>query len=832
MLKLTASGEKKKPDGVYPLMPDPDSEPGAGPPPVRVLDVSSTLGGAYCSRLLSATGASVTRVEPPGGHWLRRWSASGATIPAGESGALFQWLAGGQRSVTVDPDRPDDVDEVLAWAGAVDAVVWTPGGPLTAPGIVDLDRRGDGAPGVVVTAVTPFGLTGPWSDRAATEFTLQALSGGPALRGSRAWPPMSAGGQHGEWMIGVFAAVATMVGLRRLALTGEGGVLDVSSLESVLMTQLFNPITAETMAGGRRPVRPRATVADVAPTKDGFVGFAVVNRLQHWHDFCAMIGQPEWAADASLDPFPNRSERSDELNKVIHDWTTARTTAEIVELGNLMRIPTTDIGNGRSIPRMDQFAAGGFYGVNPGGGFLQPESPWRFTPPLPGIGASRAAPAPGPPITTAGRPPAPPRRSKPDPSALTRPFEGLRVADFTSFWAGPFLTHTLAMFGADVIHVESTVRPDGSRLMGYHSPDEPKWWEWSPYFQATNTNKRAITLDMRREEGRALAHRLVAACDVIVENYSPRVLDSWGLDWDGVHALNPRAIMVRMPAFGLTGPWRDRTGFAMTMEQVSGMAWISGFPEHEPGALFGPCDPGAGLHTAIGLMAALAARGADGEGVLVEAPMVAGGLNVAAEQVIEYSAYGALLYRSGNRGPAAAPQNCYLSGDVDDAGEHKRWVAVAVADDRQWSALVDVLGRPAWAVREDLGTSAGRHRHHDEIDAELAAWCRPRDAAEIVARLASAGVPVAPVVEPHEQLEFQQLAARRFFETVGHPVSGPAVHVTYPFRLPGHDGPLHRHPAPTLGQHNTEVLREVLGLTDAEIAALRAAGITGEDLAS
>jgi crotonobetainyl-CoA:carnitine CoA-transferase CaiB-like acyl-CoA transferase len=812
-------------------MSDPDPGLGPDPPPLRVLDVSSTLGGAYCSRLLSASGAAVTRVEPPGGHRLRRWSASGATIPAGESGALFQWLAGGQDSVTVDLARPDEVAALLAWAGAVDAVVWTPGGPHPAPGIVDLDQLRAAAPGVVVTAVTPFGLTGPWADRAATEFTLQALSGGPALRGSRAWPPMSAGGQHGEWMIGVFAAVATMIGLRRLALTGEGGVLDVSSLEAVLMTQLFNPITMETMTGGRRPVRPKATVADVVPTKDGYVGFAVVNRLPHWHDFCAMIEHPDWAADASLDPPADRSERSDELNPAIREWTTARTTAEIVELGHLLRIPTTDIGTGRSIPQMDQFATGGFYGTNPGGGFLQPESPWRFTPPLPGVGGSRAAPVIGPPILSADRGPAAPRRRPArDRSALTLPFDGVRVADFTSFWAGPFLTHTLAMFGADVIHVESTVRPDGARLMGYHAPPEPKWWEWSPYFQATNTNKRAITLDMRREEGRALAHRLVAACDVIVENYSPRVLDSWGLDWDGVHALNPAAIMVRMPAFGLTGPWRDRTGFAMTMEQVSGMAWISGFPEHEPGALFGPCDPGAGLHTAIGLMAALEARRADGQGRLVEAPMVAGGLNVAAEQVIEYSAYGALLHRAGNRGPAAAPQNCYLTDDVDDAGEHRRWVAVAVADDRQWSALVDVLGRPAWAARDELATSEGRHRHHDEIDGGLAAWCRRRGAAEIVESLASAGVPVAPVVEPHEQLEFQQLAARGFFEPVDHPISGPAVHVTYPFRLPGHDGPLHRRPAPTLGQHNAEVLNEVLGLTAAEIAALRATGVTGEDL--
>ena len=693
-----------------------------------MLDVSSTLGAAYCARLLSDGGNAVTRVEPPGGHRLRRWSASGATIGAGRSGAVFGWLAGGQRRVTADPAAPDDVSELLAWAGESDAVLWTPGGPFSSPVGIEVLRAA--APGAVITAITPFGLSGPWSERAATELTLQALSGGPALRGSRAWPPMSAGGQHGEWMIGVFAAVATMIGLRRRSLTGDDGVLDVSSLESVLMTQLFNPITALTMEDGRRPVRPKATVADVTATKDGYVGFAVVNRVQHWHDFCAMIGHPEWADDPSLDPIANRAERSEELNKAICEWTTARTTAEIVELGNLMRIPTTDIGNGRTIPEMDHFAAGGFYERNPDGGFLQPAAPWRFSPPITGIGVPRGAPDPGPPITTVGRPvpaPAPPSLPARQPADPDLPFAGLRVADFTSFWAGPFLTHSLGMFGADVIHVESTVRPDGSRLMGYRSPDDPKWWEWSPFYQATNTNKRAITLDLRHE-GRALAHRLVARCDVIVENYSPRVLESWGLDWPGVRDLNPQAIMVRMPAFGLTGPWRDRTGFAMTMEQVSGMAWISGFPEHDPGALFGPCAPGAGLHALIGLMVAIEARRSTGQGLLVEAPMVAAGLNVAAERVIEYSAYGALLARSGNRGPAAAPQNFYLSGDVDGAGESNRWVAIAVADDEQWVALAGALGNPPWSARVELAAAAGRHRHHDEIDRELSAWCRKGEA--------------------------------------------------------------------------------------------------------
>jgi crotonobetainyl-CoA:carnitine CoA-transferase CaiB-like acyl-CoA transferase len=789
----------------------------------RVLDLTTSLAGAYSSHLLSSGGVEVVRVEPPGGHPLRRWGASGASIPEGASGPMFQWLAGGQQAVTVDPASPADVAELLAWAPTFDVVLWSRGG-------IELEQLTAAAPDVSVVAMTPFGLHGPWTDRAATEFTLQALSGGPALRGSRAWPPMTAGGQHGEYMQGVFAAVAALIAVRRTVVSGGGGVVDVSGLEAVLMTQLFNPITMETQVDGVRPRRQKATVADVVASRDGYVGFAVVNRLQHWWDFCAMIGRPDWADDRSLDPVPGRTERSDELNAVIRAWCGERTTAEIVELATLMRIPCIEVGNGETIPQMDHFRQERFYDTNPDGGFLQPAPPFRMHPPIPGVADVAPSPSVGPVITTVPRPGAPEAFAVSGGDGAL-PFAGIRVADFTSFWAGPFFAHTLGMFGADVIHVESTARPDGARLMNHHPRTTPLWWERSPYFHATNTNKRGVTIDLTADEGRQLARRLIAECDVLVENYSPRVMESFGLSWDDVREIKPDIVMVRMPAFGLSGPWRDRNGFAMTMEQVSGMAWLSGFPEHDPGALFGPCDPGAGLHALVGLLVALEHRRRTGEGRLVECPMVANALNVAGEQVIEFSANGVRLDRIGNRGLAAAPQNCYQASDWDDDLDQHRWVAIAVATDEQWRALRGALGAPTWTADPALDTFAGRMARHDELDAWISAWCAERKSAEIVDELWAAGVPVAPVVHPSEHLGFEQLVARDFFERVEHPVHGDSVHITYPFRLPGSTGPVHRRPAPLLGEHNHDVFGGLLGLTDDELAALEAAGVIGTALA-
>jgi crotonobetainyl-CoA:carnitine CoA-transferase CaiB-like acyl-CoA transferase len=230
-------------------------------------------------------------------------------------------------------------------------------------------------------------------------------------------------------------------------------------------------------------------------------------------------------------------------------------------------------------------------------------------------------------------------------------------------------------------------------------------------------------------------------------------------------------------------------------------------------------------------MVALEHREKTGEGGLVEAAMVDAGVNVAAEQVIEYSAYGALLTRSGNRGPGAAPQNLYQVAGVDEYGRDDCWVAIAVATDEQWISLRRVLGEPQWAVDPALMTAAGRHRGHDRIDTFLQEWCRQHSADEVVDRLWDAGVPVGKVMQPHRQAELPQLAFRNFFEELIHPVIGRSRYSTLPMRFSGGPERLHERHAPLLGEHNEELLSE-LGLTGPEIDALEADGVIGGSLLS
>ena len=273
-------------------------------------------------------------------------------------------------------------------------------------------------------------------------------------------------------------------------------------------------------------------------------------------------------------------------------------------------------------------------------------------------------------------------------------------------------------------------------------------------------------------------------------------MDQFGLDWDSVHALNPRLVMVRMPAFGLDGPWRDRTGFAQTMEAVSGLTWRTGFPDGLPTLVLGACDPVAGMHAAAAALLGLARRDETGEGQLVESVMVEAALNVAAEALVEYSATGTILGREGNRGPIAAPQGVYRCAGDDT------WVALAVERDEHWAALVSALGRPDWALDEALSTEAGRVARHDEIDAHLGVWTSRQDAPSVVDRLAAAGVPAEVVIAARDVVHNPQLGFRGLFETEDHPVTGRHPVPTLPFRLAGLDGWL-RAPRPRSGNTMT-----------------------------
>jgi crotonobetainyl-CoA:carnitine CoA-transferase CaiB-like acyl-CoA transferase len=256
----------------------------------------------------------------------------------------------------------------------------------------------------------------------------------------------------------------------------------------------------------------------------------------------------------------------------------------------------------------------------------------------------------------------------------------VRVLDFTAFLAGPMCTEYLGALGADVIKVESIQRPDPMRFSVLLESSVEQWYEQGAIYQSANLNKRSVTLKLSDPRGRDIALRLAATADVVIENFTPRVMEQFGLTYEDLREVKPDIIMMRMPGFGLEGPWRDRPGFAASMEQVSGLAWITGYTDSLP-TIPGVCDPLAGMHSAFAILTALEHRARTGEGQQIEQAMIdlAGNLNI--EQVLEHAAYGHLMERLGNRQPGTAHQGVYAT--VEPA----QWVALRVSSDQEWEAL-------------------------------------------------------------------------------------------------------------------------------------------------
>jgi crotonobetainyl-CoA:carnitine CoA-transferase CaiB-like acyl-CoA transferase len=788
-----------------------------------VVDLSSGIAGAYASKMLADGGADVVKVEAPEGDPLRRWSASGATIEAGQDGALFSFLACSKRSVVADTAVTADVEMVERLLASADAVVWSRGSAvaeLKSLSPQELHRR---YPHLIVTAITPFGLDGPWRDRAATEFTLQAWSGGAIGigRGTQDRAPVHVGGQVGDWVSGAYAAAMTLAFRTRAQRDGHGELIDLSMLEAQILCLTYYPVTYFEMLGRPWRTERRPTVPGVAQAADGLVALGC-GTAQQWHDLCAMSGHDEWIDEGTeLTITEQANLHADEL----YAWLRDQRVDDVRDLASAFRIPNSPVGNGENVTAMDHFVERGAFVRNPRDGFVQPNHPYRIS------DVELRTPAPAPRLgehTDALRGAASTPRSSPtgQPDRDRLPFSGLRVLDMTTFWAGPSCTHALALLGAELIHLESTPRPDGTRLIAGIPATVDQWWERSPIFSALNTNKKSVTLDFQTERGRELLSKLIPTCDVVVENFTPRVIDQLGLDFDTVRSLRDDIVMVRMPGFGLDGPWKEHPAFAYIIEDATGLSWLTGYPDRNPFEPYSVGDPNAGVHAFNALMLALEHRRQTGQGVLVEAAMVDAALNIAAEQVIEHSAYGALLQRNGNRGPTAAPQNIYQCEGIDEFGRTDCWVAIAVTDDQQWAALCEALGRPVWALDPRLADAEGRRAQHDLIDERLTEWCAPRTGDEIVGLLWPAGIPVAKVMQPHRQTELAQLRERGFFEYVGHPVNIDAPHSTLPARLATGPSTFHRAPAPLLGEHNREVLG-ALGLTDDELAALEADGVIG-----
>ena len=411
------------------------------------------------------------------------------------------------------------------------------------------------------------------------------------------------------------------------------------------------------------------------------------------------------------------------------------------------------------------------------------------------------------------------------------PLSHVRATVLTQAWSGAFATRLLADLGAEVIQVEALSRIDPwrggypPRLSGTYPGGEPgaRPFDRNAAFNSVNAGKKAITLDLNRPEARDILLDLVSASDIFAENFSARVLPNLGLEYPVLRAANPTIILLRMGAYGATGPYANFMGNGGTIEPMSGVSSLLGYRDGPPmnsGVMH--TDPFAGLMAAGAMLTALRHRARTGRGQAIDLSQQETTIGLIADAAMEYSMSGEARERKGNFHPRMAPHDNYPCLGNDN------WIAIAARDDDDWSRLCAAMGTPKLARDARFRDAGGRLANVEALDRIISDWTRARERDEAAELLQSRGVPAAPVYRATELGENPQLAERGFFQTIEHPAAGTFPYAGVGWKLSRAPGAVPTRPAPTLGQHSREVLAEYLGIAPETIEDLWREGVTGD----
>jgi benzylsuccinate CoA-transferase BbsF subunit len=405
------------------------------------------------------------------------------------------------------------------------------------------------------------------------------------------------------------------------------------------------------------------------------------------------------------------------------------------------------------------------------------------------------------------------------------PLEGVRIADFTWVWAGPYCTLQLAHLGADVIRIETRTRPCVTRLL-------PPWPEGKPginrsgYFNQYNQGKRSLTLNYSKPGALEVARRLVEASDVVTNNFAAGVMEKMGLGYEELRKIKPDLIMISLSGYGDTGPFREYVAYGPAQVPLSGLSSLTGYKGWPPMHTgFSYADPNAGVHGAFAVLAALYHRRKTGEGQYIDMSQWECAMGLLPEGIMEYTMNGRAPERDGNRDPLLAPHGVFPSNDrFENSGVMvDMWVSIVVADDAEFGRLANAIGKPEMARDPRFATAAARKRNEDELEAAIAAWTSQRSAAEAEHILQAAGVAVAVCAPNKFVSEDGHLKERGYWVNLEHPEVGTQQHCGIPWRMSRTEGRV-RAPAPLIGQHTDEVLTQVLGYSAEEVARLHADG--------
>jgi len=787
---------------------------------IRVLELSGRWTG-FCGRLLSDLGAEVVLAEPPGGSISRLSGPFLESQPGPERSQSFWYENAGKLGTTLDLSIPSGRERALKLVQSCDIVVesYAPTYlPAAGLGYESLSRIN---PGLVMASITGFGQTGPHSSYKSCGLAASAAGGQMYVCGSPQGQPLRPYGEQPYHLASLFAACGILLALRRRDLTGKGQYIDISLQESAaaalehVMVQYFN----DNVVPRRQSSLQWNGAADLFPCRDNYI-FLTFNRewntlveLLGRNDMAAEFGQPAWGEESY------RRQHMDDIQEVLTFWTCQHSSDELFKLGQDMRYPWAPVNPIRDVAQNPQLRARKYF--IPAAHPLAPQGfevprPVIVTPEAPAYAWQRA------PFMgehdgkveesisrtkfSGGGSSNPPEKEG---ALQAMPLSGIRVLDFTWMLAGPYATRLLADFGAEVIKVQSKQTATGAED------------NQTGYFAAWNRNKLGITLDLGKVEARELIIDLVKRCDIVMENFTPRVMRNWGLDYTRLKQANPGLVMVSLSGFGRGGPWQDYAALGPTVQALSGLTRLCSYPAGRPcGIGFALADHISGLYAALAAVSALRHRDVAGHGEYIEISELEAACSTLGPELMDLSLGGRDPGPQGNspsRQPAA-PYGCYPCRGDD------RWCIIAVYDEEEWRSLCRAMGDPEWTSQRKYSDLRGRRANLEELDRLIGEWTSAHTSREVMRILQEAGVPAAAVNDASELAADPQLCDRGFFIELQHPSLGVTRADGNPIRMS--DTPARFiSAAPLIGADNRRVFLDLLGMDEGRFNKLVSQGV-------
>ncbi len=805
---------------------------------LRVLDLTDG-GAALGGRMLADLGADVVLIEPPGGLPSRALGPFCADEPGPERSLEFFSVHRGKRSVVLDLDAEEGRRRLEALLAGADVLIDHGARGRAAAAGFHREALAAMRPELVQVSITPFGEQGPKSDWAATDLTVTASSMAMWLTGDEDRAPLACSVPQAFFHAGAEAACAALVALAERRRSGLGQHVDVSAqasmmiaTQSTLLAHGWNDTQLARAGGGTRVAGKRLRF--VYPCADGYAnltflfgrplgeGTARFFDWMHEEGACSDALQNEdWVAyGAKVLGGGVADEEHEATMDVIAAFMKTKTKAELLAAAFERRLLLVPLADGLDLHRSKQLAERDFWRplhhpglerevVHPGPFAKLGRTPIRYDRPPPRLGEhgdevlgeerGRA-----PLVSTAGG------RSE------AAPFSGLRVLDFCWVYAGPAVTRVLADYGATVIRVESATAPDALRA-SVPFKDGEAGWERSGNYANINAGKLNLGLNLRVEAAREVALRLVDWADVVVENFSPRGMKGFGLDYETLRARKPELVMLSSCLNGQTGPERGLAGYGTMGAALAGFGYVTGWPDRPPSAPWMAYTDYVSPRFALAaLLAAIDHRDRTGEGQHIDCSQAECSIHNLGSAILDAGVNGRPTKPRGNASLHYAPSGVYpVRGD-------DRWIAIAAPDEPAWRALCDEAGCD-WAGDERFATAEARLENHEALDRAIAEWTAGQEVAALEERLQACRVAAHRVSVSADLFADPQLAHRNHFVALDHAELGPTPYEASRFVLSRTPSRLTR-AAATHGEHNAQILGELLGYGDDEIAELVIAG--------